>query len=99
MKNDDELMSAEEFFGVKKMKPARPRPAAVRRMKQAAKDILFGEIKVKMVMRIYNVSRARALEMIAGRAADKAALENAAGPDEDDDGELMSAKDFFGACD
>jgi len=101
MKNDDELMTAEEFFGVKKIKDKRPRAARLRRVKQAAKDLLFGEIKVKMVMRIYNVSCARALEMIAGRDAEKKALEADAASEraEDDGGELMTAEDFFGACD
>ena len=68
MKNDDELMSAEELFGVKEVKDVRPRGARPRRVKKSAQDPL-AEIKVKMVMRIYNVSRTRALEMIAGRDA------------------------------
>ncbi len=100
MKNDDELMSAEELFGVKEVKDVRPRGARPRRVKKSAQDPL-AEIKVKMVMRIYNVSRTRALEMIAGRDAEKKALEAGAASEraEDDDGELMSAADFFGACD
>ena len=100
MKNDDELMSAEEFFGVKEIKDVRPRGARPRRVKKSAPDPL-AEIKVKMVMRIYNVSRTRALEMIAGRDAEKKALEAGAASerDEDDGGGLMSAADFFGACD
>ena len=100
MKNDDELMSAEEFFGVKETKDARPRGARPRRVKKSAQDPL-AEIKVKMVMRIYNVSRTRALEMIAGRDAEKKALEAGAASEraEDDGGGLMSAADFFGACD
>ena len=62
---------------------------------------VFEEFKVKMVMRIYNVSRTRALEMIAGRDAEKKALEAGAASEraEDDGGELMSAADFFGTCD
>ena len=100
MKNDDELMAAEEFFGVKEIKDVRPRGARPRCAKKSAQDPL-AEIKVKMVMRIYNVSRTRALEMIAGRDAEKKALEAGAASEraEDDGGGLMSAADFFGACD
>ena len=100
MKNDDELMAAEEFFGVKEIKDVRPRGARPRCAKKSAQDPL-AEIKVKMVMRIYNVSRTRALEMIVGRAAEKKALEAGAASEraEDDDGELMTTEDFFGACD
>ena len=100
MKNDDELMTAEEFFGVKETKDARPRGARPRRVKKSAQDPL-AEIKVKMVMRIYKVSRARALEMIAGRDAEKKALEAGTASEraEDGDGGLMTAADFFGACD
>ena len=35
----------------------------------------FAEIKVKMVMRIYRASRARALEILAERAGEKVAQE------------------------
>ena len=37
----------------------------------------FDEIKVQMVMRIYRASRARALEILAERAGEKAAQEAA----------------------
>ena len=37
----------------------------------------FAEIKVNMIMRIYRVSRARALEILAERAVEKAAHEAA----------------------
>ena len=96
---DDELFGAEDLFG-EVVKSDRPRYTGRRRAKKAQKD-LFAEIKVRMVMRIYNVSRTRALEMIAGRDAEKKALEAGAASerDEDDGGELMSAADFFGACD
>ena len=36
-------------------------------------DDLFADVKVKMVMRINGVSRAKALEIISARAAEKAA--------------------------
>ena len=40
---------------------------------------LFEQVKVKMVMRIYGVSSERAKEIIAGRVAEKAALEAESG--------------------
>ena len=96
---DDDVMSAEEFFEEVDIKPERTLPVARKRLKKAKKEIFAG-IKVKMVMRIYGVSRARALEIIAGRAAEKKALEDAkdkkgkkGNPDVD---ELMSAEEFFG---
>ena len=96
MGNDD-VISAEEFFGeVEKDKvPVRMGKARGKR----SKTDLFAELKVKMVMRIYGVSRKRALEIIAGRAAEKAAL--AAAKDKDgkraknDEGGIKSAEDFF----
>ena len=67
-------------------------------MKKAKKDI-FAEIKVKMMMRIYGVSRKRALEIIAGRAAEKKALEAAKDKDgkraKNDESGIKSAEDFF----
>ena len=43
----------------------------------ASEQERFTEAKVKMMMRIYRVSRARALEILAERAAEKAAHEAA----------------------
>ena len=101
MTNDD-VMSDEEFFDEVALAPKNTRPMARKRSKKAKKDIFAG-IKVKMVMRIYGVSRARALEIIAGRAAEKKALEEAKDKigkrGKNDAGELMSAEDFFGTCD
>ena len=59
-------------------------------------DDLFADVKVKMVMRINGVSRAKALEIISARAAEKAAAEDGeeARPR---DGRFMSAEEFFGA--
>ena len=48
--------------------------AADGRMVRATGD-LFEQIKVKMVMRIYHVSYMRAKAIIAGRAAEKEALD------------------------
>ena len=42
--------------------------------KKSAEDS-FEQVKVKMVMRIYGVSRERAKEIIAGRMTERAALE------------------------
>ena len=101
---DDDVMSAEEFFGEEffgdSPKDKSPRRAGRRPAKAATKDIL-GDIKARMVMRIYGVSKARALAIIAGRAAEREAL-GAAKVDgdllghEESDGGLMSAEDFFG---
>ena len=53
-----------------------------------------------MVMRIYGVSKARALEIIAGRAAEKKALEDAKDKkgkrEKNEAGKFMSAEEFFG---
>ena len=63
-------------------------------------ETLFAAVKVKMVMRIYGVSRAKALEIIARREDEKKAAEGK-GADrstaEGRDGEFMSAEEFFGA--
>ena len=101
---DDDMMSADEFFGEEFLddspKDKSPQRTGRRRTKKAQKDIL-GDIKARMVMRIYGVSKARALDIIAGRAGEREALEAAKGGDrgrgESDDG-LMSAEDFFGGC-
>ena len=102
MKNDD-VMSAEEFFFDEidgdGPKVNIPRRAGRRRAKDSQKD-LFGDIKARMVMRIYGVSKARALDIIAGRADEREALESAKGGDlprrGEPDGELMTAEEFFG---
>ena len=67
---------------------------------------LFEEIKIKMVMKVYGISRSKAMELIAGRAAAKASCANgdtgnarasSAGRfAHDHDGEFMSAEEFFG---
>ena len=90
-------MSAEEFFG--EIDNGKKNPSRTHRSRgtKTAED-LFTKMKVKMVMRIYGVSRARALEIIAARDAAKAAVngESRSGGKNDDTGEtLMSAEDFF----
>lgn len=97
MVKDDEIMSAEEFFGgIDNGKKNSSRTCRTRG-KKAAED-LFTKIKVKMVMRIYGVSRTRALEIIAGREAAKSAATAKVqedGKQGDTDKELLSAEDFF----
>ena len=96
MTNDNEIMSAEEFFG--EIDNGKKNPSRTHRSRgtKTAAD-LFTKMKVKMVMRIYGVSRARALEIIAGRG-DANSAENGKAPDgrsETDTDELISAEDFF----
>ena len=96
--NDETIMTAEEFFGEVEKDNTPVRMGKARG--KGSKTDLFSKLKVKMVMRIYGVSKKRALEIIAGRAAEKAAL--AAAKDKDgkrsrnDEGGFMSAADFFG---
>ena len=66
MTNDDEIMTAEDFFGEidnEEMRPSR----ICRPHRKKSEDDLFSKIKVKMVMRVYGVSRTRALKIIAER--------------------------------
>ena len=97
MINDDEIMSAEEFFGEVDSGKKNLLRTRSSRGKKTAED-LFTKMKVKMIMRIYGVSRARALEIIAGREPAKSA-ENGKAQDvrseTDADDELLSAEEFF----
>ena len=97
MVKDDEIMSAAEFFGGIDNGRKNPSRTCRTRGKKTGVD-LFAKMKVKMVMRIYGVSRARALEIIAGREGAKTA-ENGKAPDgrseTDTAEELLSAEDFF----
>ena len=63
--NDETIMSAEEFFGEleKGKAPAHTGKALGKRTR---KD-LFAELKIKMVMRIYGLSRAHAAKFVALR--------------------------------
>ena len=67
MNKDDEVMSTEEFFGGFENEKKAPARKGRRRAKKSAND-LFAEVKVKMVMRVYGVTKARALEILADRA-------------------------------
>ena len=99
--NNETIMSAEEFFGEVEKDKAPVRMGKARG--KGSKTDLFSELKVKMVMRIYGVSKKRALEIIDGRAAEKRALESGNGNDGrasgKGEGGFMSAKDFFGEVD
>ena len=92
METDDDIMTAEDFFGGFDEPKKAPRKARARGKKPKT---LFAAVKVKMVMRIYGVPRARALEIIARREAEKRAAEDKESAREKDD-RLMSAREFFG---
>ena len=97
MTKDDEIMSAEEFFGESDNGKKNPSHTCRTRGKKKTED-LFTKMKVKMVMRIYGVSRAKAFEILAARDAAKAAGNGkslAVGNKGDADETLMSAEDFF----
>ena len=66
MANDDEIMTAEEFFGEIDNVETRP-PRICRPRRKKSENDLFSKIKVKMVMRVYGVSRTKALKIIAER--------------------------------
>ena len=99
MNKDDEVISAEEFFGGLENEKKAPVRKGRGRGKKSAND-LFAEIKVKMVMRIYGVTKARALEIIADRAKENntppAPDGNAdAADDNDDDVKFLPESEFF----
>ena len=72
METDDDIMSGEEFFGGLTGGKKAPRKCRSRGKKPEA---LFAAVKVKMVMRIYGVSRAKALEIIAKRESETRSAE------------------------
>ena len=96
--NNETIMSTEEFFGEVEKDKAPVRMGKARG--KGSKTDLFSELKVKMVMRIYGVSKKCALEIIDGRAAEKRVRESGNGNDGralgKDEGGFMSAADFFG---
>ena len=73
----EEIMSAEEFFGIGSGEKGPGKTAKRKPRAKKSQDEFFEELKVKTVMRIYGASRARALEIIAGRDAERKALEDA----------------------
>ena len=99
MKNDDEVMSAEEFFGGLENKKKAPARKGRSRAKKSAND-LFAEVKVKMVMRVYGVTKARALEILADRTDEKDTPPAPDGDanvvdDNDDDVKFLPASELF----
>ena len=100
MNDDDEIMTAEEFFGEVANNMGVGSTGAPRKRSGRAKKT-FADIKARMVMRIYGVTRAKAEKIISERAAAKTesgAAAKAAGAAEDcglGDVELMSAEEFF----
>lgn len=98
--SEERIMTAEEFFGGIESDKGRGSMSSPRRRKACAKKS-FADIKARMVMRIYGVTRERAERIISGRAAEKVAVLAAAkapGAVDDcasDDDELMSAEEFF----
>jgi len=69
MKKTVDTMSAEEFFDVVSGGESMPRRTRKRRGEKSGEKS-FVNAKVKMVMRIYGVSRAKALEIIAKRESE-----------------------------
>ena len=97
------VISAKEFSGGLESEKKSPiRRGRIRAGK--SKDDLLAELKLKMVMRIYNVSRARTAAIIADRDDERQALKEVRETARDarrvrrlhGDGP-MAAEDFFGA--
>ena len=94
MQNDIEMIDTEDIFDEMARCGKVPVQKSKDRRKRSGKN-LFVEIKTKMVMRIYGVSRARALEIIAGREAARKASEKAEPVSAND--ELVDAGTFLGS--
>ena len=98
--SEERIMTAEEFFGGIESDRGMASMSSPRRRRGRAKKT-FADIKARMVMRIYGVTRAKAEKIISERAAAKTeagAAAKAAGAAEDcglGDVELMSAEEFF----
>ena len=100
MNDDDKIMTAEEFFGGIESDRGLGSMSFPRRRRGRTKKT-FADIKARMVMRIYGVTRAKAERIISDRAAEKVAVLAAAkapGAVDDcasGDVDLMSAEEFF----
>lgn len=94
MQNEIEMIDTEDIFDEMARCGKVPVQKSKDRRKRTGKN-LFAEIKVKMVMRVYGVSRAQALEVIAARASARKAAEKAESSSTDN--ELMDAGTFLGA--
>ena len=93
MKEDEKWMTAEEFFGTDKSEKGADRATGMRQKKRR-ENKTFADIKARMVMRIYRVTRAKADKIVSKRAAvdqDR----NAGICFSDDDELLMTADEFF----
>ena len=71
MNDDDEIMTAEEFFGGIESDRGLGSMSSPRRRRGRAKKT-FADIKARTVMRIYGVTRAKAEKIIAEREANPA---------------------------
>ena len=100
MNDDDKIMTAEEFFGGIESDRGLGSMSFPRRRRGHTKKT-FADIKARMVMRIYGVTRAKAEKIISERAAAKTEVGAAADPDRAlrsrgaDEDEIMSAEEFF----
>ena len=94
MHNEIEMIDTEDIFDEMDRCGKVPVQKSKDHRKRSAKN-LFAEVKVKMVMRIYGASRARALEIIAARESARKAAEKSELSSAED--ELMDAGTFFGA--
>ena len=98
--SEERIMTAEEFFGGIESDRGLGSMSSPRRRRGRTKKT-FADIKARMVMRIYGVTRAKAEKIISERAAAKievGAAAKAAGAAEDcglGDVDLMSAEEFF----
>ena len=87
------ILSVTESLGDEKEKKEMRNTIDIRVTRAAASEKeRFDEIKVQMVMRIYRASRARALEILTGRAGEKAAQEAAK---EAEEAKRAAAKEEF----
>ena len=99
MTDDEKLIFGDiDLFG--HVDHRQPRSMGNRRAKRSVKKDVFAEIKTRMVMRIYGVTKARALEIIAGREAERKALEAnkeraAKRGGGDNGGDILPAADLF----
>ena len=94
MQNEIEMIDTEDIFDEMARCGKVPVQKSKDRRKRTGKN-LFAEIKVKMVMRVYGVSRVQALEIIAARESARKAAEKAESNSAND--ELMDAGTFFRA--
>ena len=96
------MVSVSELFDESPGERGPGKPAKQKARGRKSSDEAFEELKVKTVMRIYGASRARALEIIAGRDGERKALAAAkerareAARRRREEREEEDVKDFFG---